>query len=955
MAALRGGLMHVGVVAREWSKVLTDAAQEVFGCGSGRPRLFGGRTAKRWFQQCKDEYAALQAALRQQDSHAAREARRAFVNKKRRVQRQLARSAQQGFLQDVKHNPRRFWTAYKKGPPPPSFHDMDALSAHWQDLYAVRGCGGLQEAADCVADLVQGIESRREGPAPAGGESLSDPIDIAEVEAAVRKLGLGRMVGPDLVRGEYLRGLYREEMVLDSEGLMRIKHVYDTQPGDVLHDLCALLNAAFRSSDVPVDWCATYLSAVFKKGDPSLLDNYRGIAVGSAVGKVFSLVLHRRLSEWSEANGCRARGQAGFRDGHRTCDHVFVLKHLIDRARIPGSRGGKLFTCFVDFRKAYDLVHRDLLLQCLADLGVSGHMLGALASMYWHAPMTVKNGATLGASFDSTRGVKQGDPLSPLLFGLFIDKLEQWMSDRLGDLGIELGGEKLRLLLYADDLTLLATSAEDLQMLLDCLQGFCDHYRMHVNVAKCAVVVFGKRRPTGGDLPQGGWLYAGQQVPRVAEFRYLGIVFHETKGVSACVEALRLAGLRAMWGMLNRCSDMEVASLEVQVQLFDSLVSPVLGFCAEVWAPTLLRGAQQPHDCLNNPLQRVQTLFMRRLGGGLRKSTSRHLMLREFGCRPLVRGWLQAAVGLWNRIQQLPAEHLLRVTVAESLALGGNVGSSWVSDFTAVLNAFGALPENGLFDDGVPCPLPAHSVLSSFDRWLYGCWCDLPSDPRSAPSNQVSYCKYQQWFAVEGGSEVDPLHCLDRGRWSDCPDYVRHTAPMSRESVRALASFRLGAHDLDVVTAKFQSRSAVGNAAGTARAARLCRFCHQGVGDEMHMLVECEAYDAVRRSHADLFGDLGGWTEFPRSVSADEFRAFMHQPAHQVSAFLRECGQRRWANPPLEVLFADGLSAEEADALMRADTSGDAMPPEASDLFHSALSDEYYDVYSDAYYDTDAP
>jgi hypothetical protein len=118
MAALRGGLMLVGVVAREWSKVLTDAAQELFGCGSGRRRLFGGTTAKRWFQQCKAEYAALQAARSRQDSHAAREARRAFVNKKRRVQRQLAQTAQQGFLQDIKHNPRRFWTAYKKGPPP---------------------------------------------------------------------------------------------------------------------------------------------------------------------------------------------------------------------------------------------------------------------------------------------------------------------------------------------------------------------------------------------------------------------------------------------------------------------------------------------------------------------------------------------------------------------------------------------------------------------------------------------------------------------------------------------------------------------------------------------------------------------------------------------------------------------------------------------------------------------
>jgi hypothetical protein len=121
-------------------------------------------------------------------------------------------------------------------------------------------------------------------------------------------------------------------------------------------------------------------------------------------------------------------------------------------------------------------------------------------------------------------------------------------------------------------------------------------------------------------------------------------------------------------------------------------------------------------------------------------------------------------------------------------------------------------------------------------------WCDLPSDPRSAPSARVSCCKYQHWFAVEGGSEVDPLRCLDRGRWSDCPGYVRHTTPLSRESVRALASFRLGVHDLDVETAKFQSRSAVGNAASIARAARLCRFCQHGVGDEMHMLAELSPY-----------------------------------------------------------------------------------------------------------------
>jgi hypothetical protein len=61
----------------------------------------------------------------------------------------------------------------------------------------------------------------------------------------------------------------------------------------------------------------------------------------------------------------------------------------------------------------------------------------------------------------------------------------------------------------------------------------------------------------------------------------------------------------------------------------------------------------------------------------------------------------------------------------------------------------------------------------------------------------------------------------------------------------------------------------------------------------------------------------------------------------------------------LEVLFADGLSAEEADALMSVATlinvDGGGLPPETSHLFLSALSDELYAVYSDAYYGTDAP
>jgi hypothetical protein len=75
------------------------------------------------------------------------------------------------------------------------------------------------------------------------------------------------------------------------------------------------------------------------------------------------------------------------------------------------------------------------------------------------------------------------------MFGLFIDRLKKWLIERAGELGVQPGDGLLWLLLYADDLALLADSAQGLQALLITLlhrlQGFCDRYQMHVVVAKC--------------------------------------------------------------------------------------------------------------------------------------------------------------------------------------------------------------------------------------------------------------------------------------------------------------------------------------------------------------------------------------------------------------------------------------------------------------------------------------
>ena len=71
--------------------------------------------------------------------------------------------------------------------------------------------------------------------------------------------------------------------------------------------------------------------------------------------------------KWTEQHQLRARGQAGFRKDHRTTDQTFVVRTLIEKAKADKQ---PLYSCFVDFKKAYDTVPRDLLWEKLQRIGV---------------------------------------------------------------------------------------------------------------------------------------------------------------------------------------------------------------------------------------------------------------------------------------------------------------------------------------------------------------------------------------------------------------------------------------------------------------------------------------------------------------------------------------------------------------------------------------------------------
>ena len=105
-----------------------------------------------------------------------------------------------------------------------------------------------------------------------------------------------------------------------------------------------------------------------------------------------------------------------------TVDNIFVLNGLITHCI---NSNEYLYCCFVDFTKAFDYVGRDILWYKLIKIGVRGRMLDIIKSMYETVKSKVKSNNTLSEAFSCNIGVRQGECLSPFLFAMYVNDLEQ--------------------------------------------------------------------------------------------------------------------------------------------------------------------------------------------------------------------------------------------------------------------------------------------------------------------------------------------------------------------------------------------------------------------------------------------------------------------------------------------------------------------------------------------------
>ncbi len=170
---------------------------------------------------------------------------------------------------------------------------------------------------------------------PPPSHTLNTNITFTKLLQALKKLQKNKAAGLDGMKVEF---------ILDARELLHMPLLTTFK--------CFLEEGFLKALSTGV------VHVLFKGGDASKFDNYRGIIIGPILAKLFAMILDKRLSEWVEQHGLHAKGQVGFRKNYRTTDQLFILRIMIEQSK---ENKKPFYCCFVNFKKTFDIVPREVL------------------------------------------------------------------------------------------------------------------------------------------------------------------------------------------------------------------------------------------------------------------------------------------------------------------------------------------------------------------------------------------------------------------------------------------------------------------------------------------------------------------------------------------------------------------------------------------------------------------
>lgn len=593
--------------------------------------------------------------------------------------------------------------------------------------------------------------------------------------------------------------------------------------------LVTLFQHMFNVGKVPEKWGSTLLTLAFKGGSRSDWSDYRPIAVVQVIAKVYGLVLNNRLNAWAESTDVRRPSQAGFRPAYNTHMNTFILLNIIDKYKHLKQ---PLFCCFIDLHKAYDNVIRSQAWQRLYDVGVRGRMLYAIAAFYQNISCRIRFNNGISDKFDSNVGVRQGCPLSPFIFGVFIEELHDRIVAALPGVGASVHCDSecyIPIGMFADDLNKFANVALQLQAMLDVLDVFCEEKNMTLSLGKTKIVVFNSSFVSSHDR-NFQFKYRGNVLPRVKESKYLGMLMRQGRTVTGMMQHAARRGQQAIAVVYKKFHQLGIASnIDLKLRLFNAVALPNISFGCEVWGPWLL-SSDWANTAFQSKIEQVRLSFMRVLLS-LKSSTPSWNVYRELGAYPLQVFVARQLIRFINKLWRMPDSTWARKILWDAWWMyKTHQCVNWCARLHTFLSSVGIQPYEWVGDGVVPLYSAEHceQVLKAKCHAVF-----------LQPGLSSKLASYHTQFATDISGNINPLR-----EWRKA---LYLTLPARSKRLCLMARFRLSCHHLAVETGRWHNIHIDD---------RKCNMCTMGsVQDEHHVLFVCPALSPIRADFPRLFGD----------------------------------------------------------------------------------------------------
>ncbi|GBN86749.1 Retrovirus-related Pol polyprotein from type-1 retrotransposable element R2 [Araneus ventricosus] len=245
--------------------------------------------------------------------------------------------------------------------------------------------------------------------------------------------------------------------------------------------LTSVFNACVHFRRIPPSWKTSTTVLLPKSGDPSLPNNWRPIALSATIYKMFTKCLAARLSTWCERYDILSSCQKGFTPHDGVIVHNYVLKNFLDSARKNHSDA---CIAWLDVTNAFGSIPHEAIFEMLTRLPFTD----LIRDIYANSSTKILSDGGLSRDIPVQSGVKQGCPISGLLFNLCTDPIIR---------GVQADNTSHKILAFADDRCLLANTAEELQLSLSFVNAGLKRLGLSLNPSKSVALHVSGKQPVG--------------------------------------------------------------------------------------------------------------------------------------------------------------------------------------------------------------------------------------------------------------------------------------------------------------------------------------------------------------------------------------------------------------------------------------------------------------------------